>query len=520
MQFAEYLKSILADASGFFDALVYVAIVALFILGIIKCVAPVFGTRSVLRRAAHSIRQGENAKRSWQDEKFLGRGSLFPHWSEYLNNLFFADGAYHNASNVEDYINEETVIYGPGRQAFADAIPGLLVSLGFLGTLVGLANGLAGFDMTDSAAVQQSIVTLIPGMRYAFMTSIVGVIFSIAFSLISRAINGSTQRTLRSFYGAMSRYAGVLSVDPMTQIAIYQQEQTALIQTMAKDLNGAFTQRITDAMAQTAEPIHQSLKNFVSVTTKEQLRLLDAVAQRFVDRTDEMFRDELGSLSDVLHQTSRRQQESFAAVDACMRKAKESVDAVEKIGASMQQLSESFAAYMRDLTGNQTTLDDAYVRLSGNVERMELVSRQQTGYLNTVSAMQTAVSKALDELRLSMAEYARQQSAANENLSRTAENLRAAGEDIANAHIRTGEAMDRELKDTLDSFAEYATHFNKRIDHLAGSIADALSQLPQAVDETSGQLLDQIDRLGATLRDAQRALDDAVDKMYGQNPNG
>ncbi|MDD6882784.1 MAG: MotA/TolQ/ExbB proton channel family protein [Eubacteriales bacterium] len=523
MQFAEIIKNAFSAMNGITNALVYLAICALFVLGIVKCVAPVISTRGMLRRAARLIRQGNNAKHSWQEEKFLGKGALFPHWSEYLNNLFFADGEYHNASNVEDYINEETVIYGPGRQAFADAIPGLLVSLGFLGTLIGLAQGLSGFDMTDSSAVQASIVTLIPGMRYAFTTSIVGVVCSIAFTLISRSVNGSTQHALKSFYGAMSRYAGVLSVDPMTQIAIYQQEQTALIQTMAKDLNGAFTQHMAEAMAQTVEPIHQSLKNFITVSTKEQMRLLDAVAQRFVDRTEEMFQGELQGLSDVLSQTSRRQSEAFQAVDESMRKARQVLESVEKIGASAEELSDTFNAYIKSLSANQSQVDDAYVRISGNVERMDLISRQQTSYLKAVSSMQAGIAKSMDDMRQNLAEYTQavsnQQASASETLSKTAADLRQAGSEIAHMHAKTAESMDRELKDTLDAFAEYATQFNKRVDYLASSIANSLSQLPRAVDDTSAQLLDQVDRLGATLRDAQRALDDAVDRMYNPRAN-
>ena len=223
--------------SGGLDAViniaVYAVIVLLFIVGVIRCIAPISRTRATIRRAIRSIKQGATGKRSWQEDKFLGKGCLYPHWSEYLNNLFFADGVYHNASNVEDYINEDTAIYGPGRISFAEAIPGLMVSLGFLGTLIGLTTGLSGFNMADAESVQNSIVTLIPGMRYAFMTSIVGVVGSITFTLITRFTCGSAEHTLQDFYGAMSRYAGVLSVDPMTQIAIYQQEQTALIQTMS-----------------------------------------------------------------------------------------------------------------------------------------------------------------------------------------------------------------------------------------------------------------------------------------------
>ena len=161
----DFIQSFFSNAlSGVSNLVVYVGIVALFVVGVIRCILPVVHTRNTLRRAVRSIRSEGDNKYAWQQDDFLGKGTLFPHWSEYLNNLFFADGVYHNASNVEDYINEETVIYGPGRNSFAEALPGLLTSLGFLGTLIGLARGLSGFDMTDSSAVQSSIVTLIPGI--------------------------------------------------------------------------------------------------------------------------------------------------------------------------------------------------------------------------------------------------------------------------------------------------------------------------------------------------------------------
>ena len=116
-------------------------------------------------------------------------------------------------------------------------LPLLVVCLVFAGglalmipvLLIGIAMGLSGFDMTDSAAVQQSIVTLIPGMRYAFTTSIVGVVLSVSFNLMTRMANGAAVHALDSFYAAMSRYAGVLSVDPLTQVAIYQQEHTVIL---------------------------------------------------------------------------------------------------------------------------------------------------------------------------------------------------------------------------------------------------------------------------------------------------
>ena len=109
----EYIRSLLGSVDSIANAMVYLLIVLLFIFGFIKCILPVLRNRATLNRATRAIKSG-NKKQSWQEDSFLGKGPLLSHWSEYLNNLFFADGVYHNASNVEDYINEDTVIYGPG----------------------------------------------------------------------------------------------------------------------------------------------------------------------------------------------------------------------------------------------------------------------------------------------------------------------------------------------------------------------------------------------------------------------
>ena len=131
--------------TGISSLIVYIGIVVLFVVGLVRCVFPVMRTRGLIRRAIKSIRAGGDKKYAWQEDAFLGKGALFAHWSEYLNNLFFADGVYHNASNVEDYINEETVMYGPGRASFADALPGLMKALlpGVIALVEGLGDAIA-----------------------------------------------------------------------------------------------------------------------------------------------------------------------------------------------------------------------------------------------------------------------------------------------------------------------------------------------------------------------------------------
>ena len=515
MAFFDFVKGFLSG--GIINLLVYAIIVLIFIFGLIRCVFPVLRNRRILKRAMRDVRAGNSAKRSWQDAEFLGEGSLLDHWSEYLNNLFFADGVYHNASSMEDYVNEETVIFGPGRGSFAEAVPGLLVSVGFLGTLIGLAQGLSGFSMSDSQAVMDSIVTLIPGMRYAFMTSIVGVVCSVLFTLIIRSIYGSTEHTLRNFYGAMSHYAGLSSVDPMTQVAIYQQEQTAMIRKMAEDLSGKLTDNIAAAVGRAVEPLNNSLRNFVSVTTKDQMRFLDAVVMRVLDRMDDLLGGQIKRLSRAMEESAARQEHTIGMVQEDMDATADMVKSMREVIRIADDMVRVNAEYIRDLRENQRQTDDAFNRVASSVEQMDLVTRQQTNYLKSVSSMQAEVSNSMEQMSSAMKDFTQRVGELSANssaglLSAAAE-LRATGAHLQEIHRECASGITEELKLTLDAYEEYVNQFTQRVDYLAGGISDSLSKLPPAVDESANAFLDQVDRLSNSLARAQQMLDETVERL-------
>ena len=519
MKYITTLKDMfLGSVNSVFSLVIYVAIVVLFIIGLVRCVFPVMRTRGLIRRATRTIRAGGDKKYAWQEDAFLGKGALFAHWSDYLNNLFFADGRYHNASNVEDYINEETVIYGPGRISFAEALPGLLTSLGFLGTLIGLAMGLSGFDMSDSAAVQSSIVTLIPGMRYAFMTSIFGVVGSVAFTLITRMVYGSTEHTLTLFYSAMSRHAGVLSVDPMTQIAIYQQEQTALIKTMSKDLNGKFTENVQKAIQDAVAPLNETMKGFVNGITKEQARLVDVVLARFVDRLNEALGGSFKRFGQVLDETAALQRENSQSVKASLSGAADLYNDLIDMRQIIQDLLGGTSEYIKQLGAARQEADDAYMRVNATVEQMALVSRQETDYLQTVSAMQSDIARSTENMTEAMNRFADRFNAEGEStvegMRQAAGELRDAAGKLAAVHRDAARSITEELNTTLDSYRDYVNQFTQRVDYLSTNITGSLERMPAAVTEANNRLLDQVDALTDAVEQAQRGLNDAVDRLY------
>ena len=501
-------------ASGFLnntiDICVYLAIAALLILSFFKCILPVWRTRSLLRRGIRSLRKGEKSKRSWQEDTFLGKGALYPHWSEYLDNLFFADGEYHNASNVEDYINEETVISQPGRASLAAAVPGMLVSLGFLGTLIGITRGLAGFSMEDSEAVMQAIRTLIPSMKYAFTTSIVGVVASVVFSISTGVVNGSAKNTLSAFYAAMHNNAGVLTVDPLNQIAIYQQEQTAQVQSIAAELSGKVAERIGQALEGSVAPMRDSLDNFCAHTTRQQTQALEYVVNRFVDRMDEALQGQFQNLAACIQETVRWQkstQGDLSAVATDMERAARNVREIERAAEELQAKAD---AYFTRLGAMQEKTEEAYASIAAGVGEMEIVSRQQASVLQALSKLQAEMGDAANDQARGMADTLR---GIKTDLDQTAQALRESGNALAESHQTFVTGLNADLEKTYNALLADIGETTKKLEWMVEDVKTAMERLPQVVDETGGVYAEQNERLAAALRRAEEALESAVERL-------
>ena len=337
---------------GGISVVVYIIIIALFLIGVFRCILPVTRNTKRLKKAIYQIKQGDKAKRSWQEDRFLGRGSLMPHWSEYLNNLFFADGEYHNPANVEDYINEETVIDGPGRAKLTEALPGVQVSLGFLGTLLGLSLALSEMNSVDANTITSSMNTLLSSMKYAFLTSIFGVIASISFTLLTRAAHASAQNTLTEFYNAMAKYAGVLSVDPMTQVAIYQQE--------------AALKRINEALndfSVSARAIHDIKTDLTLLMDKYELLIKHADAE--LAKLDEANK---ASVAVINSQT-----DAIDALNELTNRVKSSANEVAKASKAFQEnsqelLNDSAQALTASANELKTAFENARSQLDADME--------------------------------------------------------------------------------------------------------------------------------------------------------
>lgn len=181
--------------------LIYACMALIYVLGLVKCVFPMFAIKKALIRGAKMAgNRTPDGAYLYDDPKFFNCRYLDVWWERYVVNLREMKRA--NAEcDVISFINTNTVILSNGHSQFAELLPGVMTSLGILGTFIGLVSGLSGLKVSGVSVeqMQQSIAVLIEGMNGAFYTSIVGVICAVSFQMIRRMAIANATTALNDF---------------------------------------------------------------------------------------------------------------------------------------------------------------------------------------------------------------------------------------------------------------------------------------------------------------------------------
>lgn len=211
----------MADLLLSVDVLIYIFMGIIFLTGIIFCLLPIQKTQRALEKAEKHLNNRRNdGSYIYNSPDFLHCKYLDDSWKRFLSNLELMRK--NNAvCEIYDFINPQTAIHGPGNSAYGEMVPGLLTTLGIVGSFYGIVKGLSTLDLSTTETMSLSIAVLISGMRTAFNTSIVGAVLALIFQLLRRIRINKAERTLKTFIGACQ-----------TEIMDQLTQDSALMQTL------------------------------------------------------------------------------------------------------------------------------------------------------------------------------------------------------------------------------------------------------------------------------------------------
>ncbi len=190
-----------------------------------------------------------------------------------------------------------------------DSIPNVFVTLGLLGTFMGITYGLLNFD-TSPEAIKESIKSLLDGLKLALTTSIVGITASLLFSKIVKIYQNN-----RFIEEPQSPELEQLILLNKQFESFNSKQYNAVVhalQDVLEDFNDVFKSFIGELVQQNFDKLTESIDQLITwqkdykeeiITIKEAYSDLNKKHQQLVSNTEEW----VNTLKEISGQSSQLQ---------------------------------------------------------------------------------------------------------------------------------------------------------------------------------------------------------------------
>ena len=509
MNILSLLKSIFS-----LDTLIYLAIVLVFLVALVRCVLPLSRMAARLRRASRTIvtehRQNKE-KKSWNDLHFLG-DRLQGTWTDFLQNAELRD-AHGGSCDVTEYINEDTIIYATGGTRLAELTPGILVSLGILGTFLGLVMGLSGLTLSasDTSTLLAGMEKLIAGMSTAFLTSIAGVVASIAFNLLNNHYVGKCEKAIDRFCDVFSLYAMPKPVSEETAMLTLQQEQTAYIRQAVEEISQKMAVQMEQSIMRAMLPVQRSMDNFILAATQAQVEGVDRIAQVFVQRMNVALGNEFDRLRQVLRETGAEQQKA----QQDMRAATEAIAQMTQDVVNMHQLSqgvlEHFRDYVTDMDASRAHVEETNQKTLELLAAMNKTSGQQAMYLAKLQDYQAALTANQQQYAAwtdkFLASAQEQTRITSREMDRVVEEMHAGAQALSGSYETFARQTQENLAKTTALFDESITASIRQMNETLSAMRETTRTMPQLLTQSRERYAEQVDQFVTALVRLQKSME-------------
>ena len=496
------------------DTLIYLAILLVLLFSMARCLLPLAFLTGKLRRAARVIiteNKQNKEKKSWNDIHFLG-DRLEGTWADFLQNAELRD-AHGESCDVTQYINEDTVIYALGASRLAEITPGVLTSLGILGTFLGLVMGLSGLNLNaaDTSALLAAMEKLIGGMSTAFLTSIAGVIASILFNLLNTHYTGKCEKAIDRFCEVFSLYALPKPVSQETAMLTLAQEQTAYIRQAVEDVSQKMAVQMEQSILRAMLPVQRSMDNFILAATQAQVEGVDRIAQVFVQRMNVALGSEFDHLRRVLRETGVEQQKAQQE----MRTTTEAIVQMTQDVVNMHQLSqgvlEHFRDYVADMDASRMHVEETNQKTMELLAAMNKTSGQQAMYLAKLQDYQAALTQNAQQYAVLTDKFL---AGAHEQMRITEKEMeRVVTQMHESAHVLTDgyDAFTRKTQENMAKttalFDESITSSIRQMNETLDNMRETTRVMPQLLSQSRERYAEQVDQFVTALIRLQKSME-------------
>lgn len=437
---------------------------------------------------------------------------------------------------------------GKRRTVFADYAPTLLTSLGILGTFTGIVSGLLNFDIEH---IDTSISTLLGGMKTAFLTSVIGVCFSIGLKIIytlavkkEKTEEGKEidiESVIKNFYtqtdllnsqnnqnqaianhleSLVARLGGENEGSILGQIKLLRSDLSDQYKDLVNPVKQIETYLDTlsqlnkeqkDNFAVFETQLWNKLQDFADMMSKSATEaVIDALKQVIVDFNNNLttqFGENFKELNRAVHSLVEWQENYKTQLSEMISLYQTGVQTLEKTEQSVAHIEQS----TQSIPNSMENLNSVIAANQQQIDNLE-------AHLATFAELRDKAVEAVPQVQQQIALMLDNTEKANESL---AQGLRQSGEklaqDITDISTRLATHSAAAAENLAIRFTETGTSFASEIAKSLQNLTESLSQNHQALvntastlEATSKQMIESQQTLNKTQQTVHEQITDFV----------
>lgn len=365
-----------------------------------------------------------------------------------------------------------------------DTAAGTLVGLGLLGTFLGLTLGIKGFDSSNTERINESIQGLLAGMGTAFLTSLLGMTFSILFTAADKALRHRLYKDVKEITDRLDSeyYIDDLVLANINQQNIVNQLYKALkndLQQQALEIANKLT--YTNAEGQNVT-IGNAIREILTENTKQSKALMSFSTDLAME-LNQGFDETL----------SRQMQQKIVPL-------MESVDATTKaVVEHIDKMADTVSSPATDMMQNVVN------ELKQSMQ--SLLNEFSTGLSGSATSELENLAMQLGTATQAMADFPKNMENISATLQVTIEEVKHAISEISNTSANANSTAMQQMQEQI-------TYATGAISNAITEVKEVMSGISQSSQEQSNQMVsklaDAAEKMGSFLTGTISTLSNSV----------
>lgn len=369
-----------------------------------------------------------------------------------------------------------------------DTAAGTLVGLGLLGTFLGLTLGIKDFDSSSTQNIQKSIQLLLSGMGTAFITSLVGMLLSMIYSLCDKYWRNRLSKHLHVLTKKLDSlyYIDDRTLDDLNEQALAKSIASTMKEVVEHEMRSVVNALNEKLIYNSEAGEVTTVANAIREILKENQEQSKALKSFSTDLAMELN----NGFDEVL---SRQMQQKILPL-------MENVDATTKaIVEHIDQMASQVSSPATDMI--QTVVDELKNSMS------EMMKEFSSGLSGSATNELETLAHQLGTAAQSMADFPNNMAHISTTLQVTIEEVKNAVSEISNTSANANSTAMQQMQEQI-TFATGA------ISNAISEVKDVMSGLTQSSQEQTGQMVsklaDAADKMGAFLSGTIDTLSSSV----------